>query len=327
MVFKTVMGASDIENPLVSVIIPAHNSERFICKTIESVLSQTHKNIEIIIVDDGSVDSTVTKVKETFSDGRILLICGPNKGASAARNFGFQKSKGTLIKFLDSDDLINPEMLSRQVAMSVKNPKCIISGEWGRFYHDDITTFKSNPEPCWQSMDSIDWICTSWANTSSMTNPGIFLIPRQIIEHGGLWDEKLSLLDDADFFARAILSSEKVIFTSGSVLYYRSGIPSSLSSLKSDKGFQSMYSAFEQTIATITDRRYDAVTRQLSADMLQLFIYSAYPNCPELIKKAEERIKDLAKPTLGFQAGPYGKALARVVGWKLVKRLMLKNRK
>lgn len=309
-----------------SIIIPVYNAEKYLAQCLEAVINQTWPNKEIIIVDDGSTDHSL-EVAKNFESTHIKVLSQTNKGASAARNHGYLSSSGDYIKFLDADDLINREMIGRQMAMAGENPRCVISGEWGRFYHDDTTTFKSNPEPCWQTLDSIDWICTSWANTSSMTNPGIFLIPRQIIEHSGLWDEKLSLLDDAEFFARAILSSEKVVFTPGSVLYYRTGVPSSLSSLQSDKGFQSMYCAFEQTIATITSRRYDAITRQLSANMLQLFIYSAYPNCPELIKKAEERIKTLAKPTLGFQAGPFGKALARAIGWKLVKHLKHNNSK
>ena len=315
------MEVDNISNPLVSVIIPAYNSEKFVCETIESVISQTYKNLEIIVVSDGSTDSTVDEIKKAFSDERILVIAQPNKGASAARNLGLRRSKGILVKFLDSDDLINPGMISHQTAMAIAHPKSVVSGQWGRFYNNDITTFKLSPEPCWKSMRSIDWICTSWANASSMTNPGIFLIPREIIEKGGLWDENLSLLDDTDFFARTILAAENVVFTPGSILYYRSGVQGSLSSLRSEKALQSMYRSFEQTIATIMDKQNDIETRQLSANILQHFVYCAYPSCPDLIKKAERQIKKFSKPTLSFQAGPYGKMLARVIGWKLVKRL------
>jgi glycosyltransferase involved in cell wall biosynthesis len=321
MVSTKIMEVNSLNGPLVSVIIPTYNSEKSICETIRSVISQSYQNLEIIVVNDGSTDSTMDKINEAFSDKRILLISQSNKGASAARNLGLQSSNGTWIKFLDSDDLINPEMVSRQMTMAIEHPASVISGEWGRFYNNDLSTFKLSPEPCWETMNSIDWLCASWSNGSSMTNPGIFLIPRQLILNSGLWNENLSLLDDADFFSRTILSSENVVFTPGSILYYRSGVPGNLSSLRSKKGFISMYYALQQTITAITSRRNDIVTRQLAANILQLFIYTAYPRCPDLIKKAEKQIKNLATPTLRFPAGRLEQKLARVVGWKLVKCL------
>lgn len=103
---------------LVSVIIPNYNSEKFIVETIESVLSQTYQNWELLVVDDCSTDSSVALIEGyTQRDNRIRLLRNENnKGAAYARNVGLQQAQGKWIAFLDSDDLWMPEKLERQVA-------------------------------------------------------------------------------------------------------------------------------------------------------------------------------------------------------------------
>ena len=92
--------------PLVSIIMPAYNTEKYIQASIDSVLNQTFTNWELIIINDGSTDSTVEIVKENQKrDHRIILINQVNKKQAAARNAGFKISKGEWIAILDSDDL------------------------------------------------------------------------------------------------------------------------------------------------------------------------------------------------------------------------------
>lgn len=94
-------------NPLVTVIIPAYNTEKYINKCLMSVLHQTHGNIEVIVVDDGSQDALYKVVeKYVVMDDRVELIRQDNKGAAGARNTGLKKAKGDYIFFLDSDDWI-----------------------------------------------------------------------------------------------------------------------------------------------------------------------------------------------------------------------------
>jgi glycosyltransferase involved in cell wall biosynthesis len=97
---------------LVSIIIPAYNIEKLISETIKSVVNQTHTNVELIVVDDGSTDNT-SKIVEAFcnQDSRIKLIQQKNQGVSAARNNGFEISKGRYIAYLDGDDLWEPGIL------------------------------------------------------------------------------------------------------------------------------------------------------------------------------------------------------------------------
>jgi glycosyltransferase involved in cell wall biosynthesis len=316
------MAESNIIDPLVSVIIPAYNSEKYISDTLHSIIAQTYQNIEIIVVDDASTDST-PQILETIDAGIPMLVIKKeqNSGAAASRNTGYRHAKGSLIKFLDADDLINSEMIAQQVAL-VENENCIISSQWGRFTNNDINTFKLSPEDCWQTIPSLEWICSSWKNAQPMTNPGIFLIPKNLIEKAGLWDENLSLLDDTEYFARTILTAEKVIFSGTSTLYYRSGI-NGLSTINTRKGIESAYTAAEKATDMLINKQNDGRTRLLCANLWQSFVYWIYPTQNDLTTKAEQKIKNYGGSSLKFKSGGYSKILQSIVGWKLMKKIKL----
>ncbi|MGB3238298.1 MAG: glycosyltransferase [Geitlerinemataceae cyanobacterium] len=106
-------------NPLVSVIIPAYNGDRFIAETVETVLHQTYRNFEIVIVDDGSIDRT-KEVLEPYND-RIRYIYQQNQGVAAARNRGLELTRGEFVVFLDQDDICSADKLALQVACFQEN--------------------------------------------------------------------------------------------------------------------------------------------------------------------------------------------------------------
>ncbi len=107
---------NDLNQPLISVIIPAYNAETFLAKTLESVLSQTYQNIEILVVDDGSTDKTAEIVKSfARKDNRISLLQQSNAGVAAARNLAIEKSRGEYIAPIDADDIWYPQNLEKQV--------------------------------------------------------------------------------------------------------------------------------------------------------------------------------------------------------------------
>ncbi len=109
--------------PLVSVIIPAYNAEHFIAKTLESVLSQTYQNIEVLVIDDGSQDRTAEIVQLiTQKDSRLTLLQQENLGVAAARNTGINNSIGEFIAPLDADDIWYPQNLEKQV-------QCLLQAE------------------------------------------------------------------------------------------------------------------------------------------------------------------------------------------------------
>lgn len=110
---------------LVSIITPCYNGEKYIAQTIRSVLAQTYENWEMLIVDDGSRDSSADIVRG-FADPRIRLLQQENAGSAAARNAGIRAAQGRYLALLDADDLWEPEFLQRQLEfMAEHNALCV----------------------------------------------------------------------------------------------------------------------------------------------------------------------------------------------------------
>ena len=304
--------------PLVSVCIPAYNCENYIRDTIESVINQTYKNIEIIIVDDGSTDNT-KMLLNNLPYKHISVFFQQNAGAAAARNVAYSKATGQYIKFLDGDDLINPEMIESQVKLANKNQGCIISSRWGRFYNNDLGTFKLSPEDCWKTLPACEWICSSWKNGHSMTQSGIFLLPREIIENAGYWDEQLTLIDDLDFFTRVILKSKLVVFDPGSILYYRSGNSGSLSGRTQQEAMLSASRSLDKATKNLLAVHSTPEAKLACANVWQHFIYFIYPRYPDLAKTAQIKVNELGGSSLKFIAGGSTKIMVSFVGWKISK--------
>lgn len=124
------------KEPLVSIIMPAFNSQDFIKQSIQSVLNQTYTNWELLIVDDKSTDTTVEIIKECKDDRIKLMQLTRNSGAAIARNTGIKKARGSFIAFLDSDDLWHPEKLTKQINFMLINNYNFTSTQYGNINED-----------------------------------------------------------------------------------------------------------------------------------------------------------------------------------------------
>lgn len=139
------MNDSFKEPPFVSIIIPCYNSENYIKQSILSAINQTYKNIEIIVVDDGSKDESI-KVIEKFSQN-IKIIKQNNLGGGAARNRGLQEATGKYIKFLDADDVLYLNAIEEQIKLQQGlNEDIIIYGEVD-FINENNEVIKKNTQP------------------------------------------------------------------------------------------------------------------------------------------------------------------------------------
>ncbi|ARV05498.1 hypothetical protein BTO04_01770 [Polaribacter sp. SA4-10] len=213
-------------NSLVSIIIPTYNRGHLISETLDCVLKQTYKNWECIIIDDFSTDNTSKIVLEYCKiDSRFKLIKkkkGDKKGASSARNIGILKSKGSFIKFLDSDDIIDKNNVKAQYEDLNKEYSyaCSIC-KWAVFsesihnsdikknmtYYKDFTSGLRLLENLGESNSFIPLMCV--------------MINRNLIDIAGMWNESLTLNDDGEFFTRIFLKSNKIKFTRNTLTYYR----------------------------------------------------------------------------------------------------------
>jgi len=125
-----------MSEPLVSVVIPAHNAERFVDEAIESVLGQSYQRLEVIVVDDGSTDATAARVRAHRD--RVCLVHQGNGGVGSARNHGLALATGDYIAFLDADDVWEPEKLEVQIEIANRHPESgLIACDGVRFSESD----------------------------------------------------------------------------------------------------------------------------------------------------------------------------------------------
>lgn len=149
---RNVIGNSEFKKPKVSIIIPAYNVERYISECLESIINQTLKEIEIIVVDDGSSDRTADIIeKYSNMDKRIFFIKQKNLGTSAARNKGLKIARGEYISFVDSDDWVDINFLEKHYEAVTKNDADISVGaiiRWRKnyqkyrvYYEEEIVSY------------------------------------------------------------------------------------------------------------------------------------------------------------------------------------------
>ena len=312
-----------MNKPLISICVTAYNAEKHISESIDSILNQSYKPMEIIVVNDGSTDRT-GEILKTYAKKGIKVIEQENQGQCAAANRAYKEAKGEYIKFFDADDILSENFIEHQVSLLNGRADYIASAAWGRFYNDDLSTFKLNPEPVWKDMKPIDWLVESLWNGPNMMQCALWLIPRKVLEKSGLWNEKLSLINDFDFFIRVILASEHILFSKESILKYRSGLGNTLSATKSRKAMASACLSIQLGCESILNYEDTERTRKVCADCYQLWTYNTYPEFPDLSKKMHDKANTLGGSQLSFPAGGITKKLVKLFGWKATKFLKSK---
>lgn len=305
---------------LVSVCIPCHNAAAYVGAAVESVLSQTWASIEIIIVDDGSTDGS-DAILDSLADTRVQVIHQENRGQCAAVNRALSEAQGCLIKFFDADDLLSPDSIRAQVHRLNGREDAIASSQWGRFYSDNPSSLCLNPQIVWRDMPSLDWLVEAWANAQPMMQCGLWLIPRPIIQKAGGWDESLSLINDFEYFARLLCVASHVLFTPEATLLYRSGIQGSLSALATRSAAKSAFASILKGTSYLLAQRSDAEAKLSCANMMQSFIYTFYPEHPDLRAAMSSHITELGGSDLPPPGGPWFQAARRLIGWKAARRL------
>ena len=305
--------------PLVSILMPAYNASPYVAAAIESVLAQTHSIVEVIVVDDGSFDDTL-HVARKFEGRQVCVLSQVNRGASAARNRAFDECQGEFIQYLDADDLLHPNKVRTQLArLHECSQATIAAGRWGRFSASPHAA-RFVPEPFWKDCDPVEWLSECWVR-HSMLQPGAWLLPRRLVEAAGPWDESLTLNDDGEFFARAVLASDGVAFCDGAVLYYRSGMPGALSNRKTNAAWDSAFRSLKKCSPLLLAVEQSPRTRRACCRAFEEFVYGSYPAVPQLRAEAWQHVRELGGPYFRPQMGPRMRAMSRLMGWKGAKWL------
>lgn len=182
---------------IITIVIPAYNASEFISETINSVLNQTLESIEVIVVNDGSIDNT-EKVVSGFSDDRIRLISIKNKGVSNARNVGYSEAKGSYVAFLDADDVWLQDNLESKLQLLEDHPSV------GLVHSDgEVIDKESKPTGEIKSGKSGNLLesLLLWDGTN-IPAPSSILVRKNVIEKVGGFDTRLSTAADQEFFFR-----------------------------------------------------------------------------------------------------------------------------
>jgi glycosyltransferase involved in cell wall biosynthesis len=192
--------------PRVSVVIPAYNHEKYVAEAIQSVLDQTFKDFEIVIVDDGSTDETVSEIRK-FIDSRIRLFCFENnKGATVAMNKLISEAKGEYISVLSSDDVYMPDKLEKQVLFLDMNKEYgavfsyaqIIDEEGKEFTNNDHFYFNIFKQP---NRNRYALLNHFFHEGNCLCHPSM-LIRKECYDNVGLYRRYLAQIPDLDFYIR-----------------------------------------------------------------------------------------------------------------------------
>ena len=193
-----------MDNPLVSVIIPTHNRAKLVGEAIHSVLKQTYRNFEVIVVDDGSSDNTREIIQDfAKKDLRIKYIWQEHSGTPAVtRNTGIKASIGELIAFLDSDDVWFPKKLEKQTKAFQRNPEMLVIASNSVYF--------SKEKKIIPTILFLNEVKLSFRNILRMNPLSIsdVLIKREIFDNIGYFNEKLVKMVDYEFWLRLLYQKD-----------------------------------------------------------------------------------------------------------------------
>ena len=218
--------------PLISVMVPAFNAERTIDATLDSVLKQTWRPIELVLVNDGSIDSTGGRIEKfqrqhACTDFSITTHHQPNSGLLASRRVGLKLSTGDFLQFLDADDLLHPQKFEHCMAAFAREPTDVVVPRTKHFVHD------AEVETSLQTPPVIEmWPNTAIRNSSITSNlwhtAGPLFTRSVVLKAGGFPNDVHPVIEELEFHGRIKLLNPKISYLSVILNFYRKGSTSSV---------------------------------------------------------------------------------------------------
>ena len=228
------MRAENNDEDLISIIVPVYNTEKYLEQCLKSLINQTYKNIEIIVVNDGSTDQSLDILnKYSFKDNRIKLYSQKNQGISAARNTALEHINGKYIMFVDSDDWIEINTCETALHELKKNDSDIVMWAYKRDY------LNSSKETCFMGMKSIRWkgkeVVNLWRRmigpvgdelklpqtVDSIITVWGKLYKREMLYNLQFTDTKIVGTEDTYFNIKLFLRANSVLYIPSSLYHYR----------------------------------------------------------------------------------------------------------
>lgn len=309
--------------PLVSILIGAFNAEKWIADTLRSALAQTWNRKEIIVVDDGSTDHTLS-IAQQFQSQYVRVVSQPNLGASAAKNTARALSQGDYIQWLDADDLLAPDKLACQLqrAASCASKLTLFSSAWGVFTYRHYRT-RLIADALWSDLSPGDWLITKMEGNLYMPVHA-WLVSRELTDAAGLWDERQLKDSDGEYFCRVLRASDAVQFVQEAKVYYRASGPRGLSYIgRSSQKLESQWRSIQLHLQYARSLGDTERVRSACLKYLNRSVIYFYPAKTEILIKAEELAEDLGGH-LEAPHWPWKYALITAVfGWNFAKHVAL----
>ena len=205
---------------LVSIVIPVYNAEKYLNECLESIINQTYKELEIIVVDDGSTDKSLEIIREyERNDSRVVVISGKNNGVSYARNKGLDYVRGTKIVFFDSDDIMEKDAIEKMLYQINLGFDAVIGG----YTIIDENNKQIGKERIYENNKRC--LVSNRHNLVKLMNinpfPGNKMFLTKIIKKNNIRWPIVSLGEDQGFYLAYLCMCEKVVVLSCSVFQYR----------------------------------------------------------------------------------------------------------
>ena len=309
--------------PLVSILIPAYNSEEWIGDTIRSAIAQTWQRKEIIVVDDGSRDRTA-EVAQRFASKGVTVVSKENGGAAAARNYALQLSRGDYIQWLDADDLLAPDKIEHQLAALREDysRRVLLSSPWAYFnYRTRCARFLATS--LWYDLSPVEWLLRKMGENLHMQT-ATWLTSRELTEAAGPWDTRLMSDDDGEYFCRVLLASEGTRFVPAARVFYRT-TPSSRWSYvgTSDKKKNALLLSMKLHIQYLRSLEESDRVRKACLTYMGTWFENFFPERPDLVAQlqglAAQLKGNLEEPRLRWKYA----WIKPIFGWKAAKRAQM----
>lgn len=227
--------------PKVSLIVPIYNSEQFLERCISSIINQTFKDFELILINDGSTDNSIDILRKYKDiDNRIIVIDNSNNGVSITRNIGIEKARGKYIQFVDSDDFIDENMLNNTISTIEKeNSDLVITGLFLDIYNGNKvdTSIQTFPRKNAKTKIEIAENVVNRLNGTYINSPVNKLYKRELIVDNNLkMKEDISLGEDLIFNLEYLSKCKSVVFEEESHYHYNMKMEDNLTAkYRSDK--------------------------------------------------------------------------------------------
>ncbi len=268
---------------MITVVIPLYNKERSILDTVHSVLAQTYKDFELVIVNDGSTDSSL-HIVQAIDDVRVVIVNKENGGVSSARNTGILAAKTNYIAFLDGDDIWHPEHLRILAGSMMMLDNDEVGGVGSSFYKSNSKQFDGSK---FKREDTviIDDYFSFMSSSAPRFNSSTLMVKKDKVLETGLFDEQLKYGEDVDFWYR-LFSKYKLIYNKAVTTIYFIGAENR--SVHYVMPLERRFHQFDYADKTASEKKY--LDKLVALIVLDYFNQKAYKQVGVILKMYASRM-------------------------------------